>query len=67
MVNFYSQGCPKCKVLQTKLDQKSIDYSIIEDFDISTLESNGIKSLPALEVDGQWMKFEDAIKWLREM
>ena len=65
-VKFYTQGCPKCKVLKAKLDQAGVEYELVDDFSIEELRSRGVMSLPILEVDGNLMKFEDAVKWVRE-
>ena len=33
MVVLYSTGCPKCKVLEKKLNADKIEYSISDDID----------------------------------
>lgn len=63
-VTLYSTGCPKCKVLKTKLDLKNINYTIISDVDV--IMSKGINSVPVLEVDGNIMDFKTAIDWINE-
>ena len=63
-VVLYSTGCPKCKVLEKKLTQKGIDFTI--DLDINKLIEMGFKSAPILEVDGQFMKFAEANKYLND-
>ena len=61
-VILYSTGCPKCKVLKSKLDEKSIECEIISDMD--TIISLGFKTVPLLSVDGNIMQFADAVKWV---
>lgn len=61
-VNLYSTGCPKCKVLKSKLDNKNIAYNTISDTDI--IISKGINTIPVLEVDGKFMDFKEAVDWL---
>ena len=61
-VTLYSTGCPKCKVLKTKMDQKDIKYNVVSDVDL--MQSKGFMNLPVLEVDGNKMEFGEAIKWV---
>lgn len=62
MVTLYSTGCPRCNVLVQKLDNKGIEYDVVNDVDIMT--EKGIETVPVLEVDGQLMKFPEAMKWV---
>lgn len=58
----YTTHCPKCQVLQKKLDQKEIPYSINENVD--EMLKKGLMSAPGLEVDGTMMKFTEANTWI---
>jgi len=58
----YSTNCPKCNVLEVKLNQKNIAHEVCTDIDI--MESKGMMSAPALEIDGELMDFGAAIKWV---
>ena len=60
----YTIGCPKCKVLEIKLERKKISYNVCTDLDI--MKEKGIKSAPALEINGNILDFTDAIKWVNE-
>lgn len=60
----YSTGCPKCNVLEAKLNSKSIKYEVCRDIEV--MQSKGMMSAPNLEVDGELMDFSAAIKWIRE-
>ena len=63
MLKLYSTNCPKCKVLETKLKQKNIDYEICTD--IEKMKSLKIMSAPILEMDdGNRLNFTDAVKWV---
>lgn len=64
-VVFYSTGCPKCKVLKSKLDSKSIDYTIFNDVD--RMVEMGITTVPNLMVDGKLMNFKESIEWLNSL
>ena len=60
----YSTNCPKCKVLEKKLDSIGVDYTIVTDEDL--MISKGFSSAPMLEVDGNIMDFGNAVKWAKE-
>lgn len=60
----YSTNCPKCNVLETKLNQKNIVHEVCTDVDI--MQSKGMMSAPALEVDGELMDFGAAVRWVNE-
>lgn len=64
MIKMYSTHCPKCKILETKLKQKNIEYE--ECTDINEMLSKGIETVPILEVDGQMLDFGKAVKWVNE-
>ena len=61
----FSNNCPKCKILKTKLDQKQITYEECNDVDI--MIKNGFLSMPMLKVDGETMNFNEAIKYAKEI
>lgn len=60
----YEHGCPRCRVLKTKLDQKGIQYQTVNDVEI--MKEKGFKEAPKLEIDGVIMDFKEAIEWLKE-
>jgi glutaredoxin len=62
-VILYEHGCPRCKVLKTKLDQKGVEYETVND--INVMQAKGFNEAPKLEVDGVIMGFKDAVDWLK--
>lgn len=58
-ITLYSNGCPKCKILKERLDEKGIKYK--ESSDTNFLEQNKILAFPALSIDGKILKFYQAI------
>ena len=62
-VILYSTNCPKCKILETKLNQKKIDFCIknSED-DLNELFEEGFREMPVLEVDNKKYTFGAAVK-----
>lgn len=58
----YSTHCPKCNVLEKKLNQKNISYEEVNDIEI--MKDKGYLSVPILEVDGVSMDFKMASDWI---
>lgn len=63
-VILYEHGCPRCKILKMKLDQKGVQYESITDIEV--MKEKGFKEAPKLEVDGAVMDFKEAVDWLKE-
>lgn len=62
MIILYTTHCPKCKILEKKMNDKNIQYEMITDEDV--MIEKGFMSAPMLEVDGNIMKYPDALKWI---
>lgn len=63
MITVYTQpDCGKCKVLKAKLQQKDIAYD--ESQDVEKMQSLGITSTPAMQVDDRLLTFEEAIQYV---
>lgn len=63
-VILYEHGCPRCKVLKMKLDQKGIQYTTVND--VEEMKAKGFQEAPKLEVDGVVMDFKEATNWIKE-
>ena len=63
-VILYEHGCPRCKVLKSKLDQKGIKYDTIGDVEV--MKAKGFTEAPKLEVGDRIMDFKEAIEWIGE-
>ena len=63
-VILYTTHCPKCRILETKLKQKEIEYDEITDPNI--MIDKGFMQSPMLEVDGTVMDFSQANTWINE-
>lgn len=57
-VILYTTHCTKCRVLETKLKSKNINY--VEETDETIMQKKNIEFLPMLEVDGNLMDFATA-------
>lgn len=60
----YSTGCPRCDVLKDKLDTKAISYSVNNSVDEMT--ELGISEVPVLSINGQLLKFKEAVDWVNK-
>ena len=58
----YSNGCPKCKVMETKLSAKNINY--VKNENVSEVANMGFQSLPVLKVDNNFLSFVEANNWV---
>lgn len=61
-ITLYTTHCPKCKVIEKKLESKKIQYT--EETNIEKIEELGFVSVPVLQVDGEFLEFADANKWI---
>lgn len=59
----YSTGCPKCKILKKKLDEKSIEYSEVNDVD--AMLALNIDAVPVLIDGNNRMDFKEALDWVK--
>lgn len=62
MIKLYTIDCPKCKVLEKKLDAKGIIYEITKDKE--EMAAKKIYDLPVLEVDNKILNFNEAVNWI---
>ena len=61
----FSTKCPRCNVLEKKLQQKEVNYDEVND--TSIMEQKGYLSVPVLEVDGKSMDFKEAVDWINTL
>lgn len=61
-VTLYSTGCPKCKVLVSKLQNAEISYNTVTDTQL--MLNKGFVLLPMLEVNSEIMDFTQAVEWI---
>lgn len=61
----YSTHCPKCVVLEKKLNQKNISYEEVND--VKIMREKGFLSAPMLEVDGEIMDFKTAFNYVESL
>lgn len=61
-LTLYTNGCPKCNVIKSKLEAKNIPFT--ENTNVEELISLGIQSLPVLKVGDEFLSFVDANAWV---
>lgn len=61
-VTLFSTNCPKCRVLESKLKQKNINYDEVNDVDV--MVDRGFTSVPKLEINGVVYDFKEAVEWI---
>lgn len=66
MITFYTSHCPRCKVLMTLMDNKKIEYEVVDDSNIyeTLAEKNNIDSMPFAEIDGKVVETKELIKYI---
>ncbi len=65
-VVLYTIKCPKCIVLEKKLQSKNIAFEVVDDRDavVNYGKEHGINGAPILEVNGKPMDFNAANNWV---
>ena len=61
VIKLYTIDCPRCKILEQKLVAANIEFETCRDRAI--MMARGFDLLPLLEVDGELMGFDEALKW----
>ena len=73
IITLYSNDCPKCKVLEDKLNSKGIKF--YKNTDIAQLASFGLRSLPVLKIEKdegkngtepRYLTFVEANEWVNK-
>ena len=61
----YSTGCPKCKILESKLQSKGVYYT--KNTSVDEMMQLGFTNVPILKVNGEYLDFGKSIKWINEI
>lgn len=61
----YTTHCPRCYVLEKKLNLKNLEYTEVTS--INDMEKLGIAAVPVLSVDGELYSFEKANQWINSL
>lgn len=60
----YSTGCPKCKILESKLKAKNISYKTITDK--GEMLKKGLTEVPILKIKDKLLGFFEANSWINK-
>ena len=68
-MTLYTTNCPKCLVLEKKLENKNINYKKVEDIEkiLDIAKEQGINTAPILEIDGEYLDFSHANTYINNM
>lgn len=62
MITLFSTDCPKCRVLEQKLNNKNIEFT--KSSDIQEIIDKGFMSAPVLKVDNIYYDFKQGVDWV---
>ncbi|BED92186.1 MAG: thioredoxin family protein [Candidatus Improbicoccus pseudotrichonymphae] len=62
VITLYSTGCPKCKILEQKLNSKRIPYRVIRNKEL--IMGMRIKEVPQLQIGHEYLNFNEANSWV---
>ena len=60
----YTVDCPKCKVLEKKLNNANISFEVCKDTKL--MAERNISKLAMLEVDGEMLTFKEAVDMINK-
>lgn len=64
-MTLYTNDCPKCKILKSKLDSKNLTYKTVNDTDL--MIEMGFSSIPMLETGGKLLNFLEATQFVNKI
>jgi glutaredoxin len=66
MITLYSTHCPKCSVLEKKMTQKGMEFTLIDDEEevVKFGKEHNMRQAPILDVGGEIMDFTMALKYI---
>lgn len=64
-VTLYTTGCPRCRVLESKLNAAGVEYEKVTDKNL--MIEKGFVATPMLDIDGETLSFGDAINRVNNM
>jgi glutaredoxin len=62
MITLYTTGCPRCKVLESKLEAAGLTYGKVTDENV--IIGMGFQTVPVMTIDGKVMSFSESINWI---
>ena len=63
MITLYSTNCPKCNILERRLNKNNIEFTISNDID--KLIEMGFQNAPILQIGDQYYDYVDSMDKLK--
>lgn len=63
-VVLYSIGCPKCRVMEAKLKERGVSYTLCSSEE--EMQELGIEEVPMLRINGHLKRFAEGVRWINE-
>lgn len=64
-ITLYTTNCPKCRILESKLENKNIPFSKFTDID--EMMKMGLRAAPYLKVNDKMMSFAEANTYINSL
>lgn len=69
-MTLFSTHCPKCNILNKKMQEKNLEYEVIDD--VNKMIELGIRSAPVLMIEDdngeiQKLTYFDAVKYINQI
>lgn len=61
----YSNNCPRCKILEQKMQEKHIEYNKIEDEEV--FRQKQFSFMPVLEIENKLLSFKEAFNYINSL
>ena len=61
----YTTHCPKCIILEKKLNAKSLNFTVCDD--IKIMKQLGIDYTPMLAVENKLLSFSEAVQYINNI
>ena len=68
-IKLYSTGCSSCIMLKRTLEEKKVDFTIVDDMDniLEVANKHGFKTVPFLEIDNTIYNYSEAMEIVKKM
>lgn len=63
-ITLYSTGCPRCHILEKKLNEKNVSYVV--ETNVDKMLEMGFTEVPVLVVEEKQLSYLEAVNWIKE-
>ena len=65
-ITMFTTGCPRCRILESKLKEKNIQYKEVTDID--EMRAMKLNTVPWLKIDtGELLDYKNALEWVNNL